>query len=546
MKKKKDYNPSREFRYKINIERLKPSHKDVIEKEKKLYNKIKNNITFEDNSLKTAHRGFEDIVRLNSINDLDIYNELGDSLEYCYNIYEDFKLSWYVESLTLNFIHDACAVLGSPDYNFEKQEVCSSVDKLYELIVEDSKKSGIKRISKKKHLAVAKWFIHYFEKIVNNMVCAIRYTRSENFNKEFNVRNKDLSYSILMRTVDLLEREGYARSFTGNVLYGCRPMSLLIVDKKFIKSLGIKGNNKNNHDPNNSIVKVTDDDGKDIGVCKASGLGHYKTICEKTIPIINKYRDVLEDHHPSFNGYPLGDINLHRVIKETEGIGSRFFDNGSYQGKPKDIRGLLHFKGESTVSLDFKALHPAILMHYEGVSLKTHNPYPSITGIKVDTEAVEQFKEYYNLEKYDPVRSIVKKLFLSLINASSVNGAVGSCYEELNKDNLKKGTYREHTMKYVGLPSINLYEVAQVILEHNKCINKYLGVGKGNELQYLDSQIIERCLDILSDENIPCIPVHDAITCRVRDKDRVKQVMEESFVLLVGEGSSENCIIEEE
>lgn len=542
--KKKDYNPSREFRYKINIERLKPSHKNVMEKEKTLYSKIKNNMGFEGDSLKSAHRGYDDNIDYDY--SLNVYDSLIKIVNDCYRLYEDFNLSWYVESLTLNFIHDACAILGSPDYNFEKQVVCPSVNSLYNLMVEDSKSLGVKRISKKKHLAVAKWFVHYFGRIVGNTVCAIKYTRSESFNKEFNVRNKDLSYSILIRTISLLERNGYARSFTGNVLYGCRPMSLLVVNKTFIESLGIQRTRGGCSDPNRCIVKVTDGEGKDIGSNRASELDHYKAVCNKTIPIINKYKEVLEGHQPSFNGYPLGDINLHRVLKENEGVGSRFFDNGSYQGKPKDIRGLLYFKNEHTVSLDFKAIHPAILMYYEGVSLKDHNPYPSIEDIKVDKKAVRQFKEYYNLEKYDPVRNIVKKLFLSLINASSVNGAVGSCYEELNKDNLKKGTYREHTMKYVGLPSINLYEVAQVILEHNKCIKKYLGVGKGNELQYLDSQIIERCLDILSDENIPCIPVHDAITCRVKDKARVTQVMEESFLLLVGEGSLENCIIEEE
>lgn len=81
-------------------------------------------------------------------------------------------------------------------------------------------------------------------------------------------------------------------------------------------------------------------------------------------------------------------------------------------------------------------------------------------------------------------------------------------------------------------------------MKHNHMISKYLGVGVGNNLQWKDSGIIMHCLDKLSDSNVPCIPVHDAVICKESDKLLVEEVMTEGFLKVVG--SLENCIIEEE
>ena len=261
---------------------------------------------------------------------------------------------------------------------------------------------------------------------------------------------------------------------------------------------------------------------------------------------LNCFHTCLNSHEIAIDGFALPELGFQRVLSDVKKECGRLFDNGSVQGKAKSVRDLITIDGEPVDSLDFKAIHPAILLSWEGYSLKSHDPYPRLESIEVDQKLITRFTKYYGLSKYDPIRNIVKKLFLCMINASDLNKAVGSCYKDLAQDNLKKGTHQEHTMKYVGLPTINLHEIAKEVLKHNSMIAKYLGVGVGNKLQFIDSCIIVECIKSLTALNIPCIPVHDAIICKQSDSSFGYRAMREAFLSILGEDANDNCIIEKE
>lgn len=519
---------TRDFRFNVQPSRLRKNSKEIMHLEQTLYENIRvNNV-----SLKSIYRGEELYVDLYSL-----FSKFDKE-------FVNFDYEWYIESKVFSYIHDVCSITTPPDYSITKSNKASveSVELLTNDLIEYSKSKGIKRISVKKHKAISEWFITYLNCCWTKGLLGLKYTRDKSFRNKYKVLNTDFSYDILIRLVDMLIDRQLTLSFTGNVLYGTRPMSMLVFNPLLyemynIGNVDIEVKTK----PKDSIV-VLNSEGEEVprNLLEEEMLKVY----DAGAKVFDKYHNMMENSTVDVNGYPIPEVWLRRILKVEMETDGRVFDNGSIQGKSKLIRSLIKIDKEGTVSLDFKAIHPAILLAWEGYSMRDHDPYPKLKNIEVDKKIINRFKKFYSIESYDPLRNIIKKLVLCLINADSVQAAVGSCYEDLKNDNLKKGTHHEHTMRYVGLPEINLHKVAEELLEHNHMIRKYFGVGIGNKLQWKDSEIIMHCLKVLTEKNIPCIPIHDAVICKVSDKVVVEKVMTEGFLKVVG--SIENCIIEEE
>lgn len=530
----------RPFKFQVNVARLTKKARHIRLAEESLLSKLKN-----FSSLKIEYRGNK--------YDYDSYDKLvyQPILNLCNLFYEQLSYGdftskyWSSDSEVLGYIHDVTSVSGTPDYTLKKEVRIdnTSVEILLGMFTKYMKRNGSVRLSKKKYTETCKWLIVHLNNMVNRKCIGIRYTRDTNFKSKHNVVNKDFSIPICISLIDMLIEYDLIVGVTGNKLFGNKNMSMIIPSGNLLNILLIEGNYRASTIPK-SPVKILDNN--DNLVCKESLSDDMLHVYEESVETLTSYKDMMERKTLSLQGYEIPEYWLQRTLRVDKEINSRLFDDGTVQSKSKILRGYLEIDNEKTISLDFKSIHPAMLLQMEGYSLLLHDPYPKIKDIKVDTKLVNKFKKFYGLGSYDPVRNIVKKLVLCLINADNINNAVGSCYDDIHNDNLKRGTYKEDTMRYVGLPQINLHEVAKVLIDHNHMISKYFGVGIGNELQYKDSCIIMESLKVLIDRDIPCLPVHDALICKESDYVEVETVMAESFVKVVGHGSDKNCIIEKE
>lgn len=509
-------------------------------------------------SLKMPYRGY--VVSNLNVNEINVdefsylskYNSVYDSLVSLVNLFNsevgssEFKrVYWSCDSLVLSYIYDQVSVTGSPDYTSAlSDKVCqTSVDTLYGMFKEYMIDNGTKRISEKKYRATCKWLVVYLNHLLRYKAVGIKYTRLTNFKSEANVQNSDFSIPVCIDLIGMLEDLGLILDFTGNKTFGSRHISMLIPSPELFRMLQIDGGYLISTKPKD-IVKLVDDSGNVIQ--NANMNKEFIEVYNESVFVLDKHRDMMSRFDLSINSHKMPPLWLQRTLRPDQYINSRLFDDGTFQGKSKAIRSFIAIGGEPTVSLDFKAIHPSMLLEMEGYSILEHNPYPVVKDVKVDIKLINRFKRYHGIDKYDPLRNIIKKLVLSLINADNINEAVGSCYEDLRKDSLKRGTSREDTMKYVGIPAINLHEVAGILIKHNHMISKYFGVGIGNHLQYKDSCVIMCVLEELTKRDIPCIPIHDAIVCREFDKGQVKVIMEEAFMKIMGCNSLRNCVIEEE
>lgn len=525
----------RPFRFQINLARLPKKPRAIRDAEDLLLNKIK--------SLNTSK---------NPLQGSCIVEGVWIGLNKLLSLFDDqhgndfYTKYWSSDSEVLCYIYDVCSVSGSPDYSVVKNtsSKVSSVETLYGMLTSFMEHRGAERISRTKYMATCEWLVAYLNRMVKYNNLGIKYTRLKNFKADFNVSNKDFSIPICIKLVDMLVEYGMVINFTGNKLFGSSHMSMLLINPKLLELLGIDGVSYEIKTRPESLVTVVDDDLNEVhkDILDDSTI----KILEDGVEILDNFVSMVNSKYITINGYEIPEYWIRRMIRDNKEENSRLFDNGTIQCKSKVIRRFIRIDEEVTVSLDFKAIHPAILLYWAGYDIQSHNPYPTFTHIKVDAKLINKFKKFYNLDKYDPVRNIVKRLLLCLINAANVAEAVGSCYFELAEDSRKRGTFRENSMKYIGLPEINLHDLASKLIAHNHMIAKYLGVGIGNKLQYKDSCIMMKCLDVLTKEDIPCLPIHDALICKVSDKARVEQVMTEAFIEVIGEGSQMNCVIEEE
>ena len=219
-------------------------------------------------------------------------------------------------------------------------------------------------------------------------------------------------------------------------------------------------------------------------------------------------------------------------------LGGRFY--GSIQSMKKDRRYRLLIDDERTVEPDFKALHLCLLYARAGKQL---NPVES------DPYKVERF-----------ARDTIKLAMLKFVNSENIacfKGNVTKSGNPINKKYMQEYTTAMITFiqrSSKGLPAkepikgtvakgfifnmpdhINGSELVEAILSRHESIRGLMNTPDiGLKLQFLDSQIMANVLLKLSTENIPVIPVHDSVRCRVSDVAYVVEVMEQAYRKVVG------------
>jgi len=167
---------------------------------------------------------------------------------------------------------------------------------------------------------------------------------------------------------------------------------------------------------------------------------------------------------------------------------------GWWQGLSKELRAQILLNGEAVVEPDFSQFHATILYAQR--------------GLQVPGDA-------YTVPGYP--RNTIKLAFNVIINARTTQAAIGAVQKELKKAGLAwdKGTAAG---------------IVRAVKAVHPAIKEDFASDKGVAMMRKDSDIIIRVMLTLVEENIPFLPVHDSIVCRRMDKQRVMEVMGNSFL----------------
>lgn len=152
--------------------------------------------------------------------------------------------------------------------------------------------------------------------------------------------------------------------------------------------------------------------------------------------------------------------------------GGRFY-GGFWQGLAKADRSRLLIDGEEAVELDYQACHVRMCYHLDGAPLPMNGDPYAIPGVAPE------------------LRGAVKALILRLLGA-------GESTRVQRPEILKAWPRRD----YLRL----IHQIAEV----HPMLAHWFRSGHWATLQNIDSQIADAVLADLSEQGVPCLPVHDS------------------------------------
>lgn len=244
-----------------------------------------------------------------------------------------------------------------------------------------------------------------------------------------------------------------------------------------------------------------------IGVTK--GDNRYRDRLVKSIRLLSLEND---DENAKFPLYQAGissfelKINcekLYRVFSRGSfKCGGRFY-GGFHETMPKQFRPYIWINEEKGVELDYSAHHIRMLYHLKGIGY-LGDPYLAMT-------------------ENEQERDIYKLLALVIINCKNKKEVIAAFRE--------KARQKKWSLSLMNEAIIPLIERFKCAHEH---IADYLHSDIGASLQNLDSQITEGILKRLMNDGIQCLPVHDSYIVQEQYKDKLKEVMIQEYVNVMG------------
>ncbi|NTV13514.1 MAG: hypothetical protein HGA96_06230 [Desulfobulbaceae bacterium] len=193
---------------------------------------------------------------------------------------------------------------------------------------------------------------------------------------------------------------------------------------------------------------------------------------------------------------------LHRVFSRGDfSHGGRFY-GAFHQRMPKQLRANITINGEPTVELDYSAHHVRMLYHLSSIDY-CGDPYMALCDTKEE-------------------RKMFKLATLAMVNAKSKSATVGAI--------------RAMVADSTGI-SFRLAKAKPIIerfQEVHAPISRYLCSDIGCALQNKDSVITDGILTRLTDDGVPCLPIHDSYIVPARHEDLLRQAMFEEYEKTMG------------
>jgi hypothetical protein len=203
----------------------------------------------------------------------------------------------------------------------------------------------------------------------------------------------------------------------------------------------------------------------------------------------------------------LDEVEIYRVFNRGKWwMGGRFY-GGWWMNCPKELRRFIRINDEPTIELDYRAQHINLLYALRGIALPTRDPY-TISGLD---------------------RDFVKNVCLKLINAASVEQAWQAC---------RKGALYDKEPELVAcldshLDTLDSFQewVVDPILARHPSIAKDFCQDKGIELMRIDSDICQHVLTLMTNQEIPCLSVHDSFLVPEEHEKTLRYAMAAAYEL---------------
>lgn len=196
----------------------------------------------------------------------------------------------------------------------------------------------------------------------------------------------------------------------------------------------------------------------------------------------------------------------------------------NWQSMPLEQRKTILIDGLPVEEWDYSAFHISILYAARKIQLEG---------------------DPYTLDGYDKeMRPIIKKLFLTVLNASTTGEAVISMNTQVRqlrkKDSLSKRDFKFLETCIRWRPDFR--EMIEALRRTHKPIADSFCSGAGIYLQRVDALIMEKILVSMTGKDIPCLPIHDSVIVAGKYAPVLVEEMDKAYKSVLGKEFS--CRIE--
>ncbi len=345
------------------------------------------------------------------------------------------------------------------------------------------------------------------------------------------------NYNYLLDLIDMLIYNGMGVSFTGFKFGdGDSENSLFIPSGDLLEQLiEIRKDRPKVKDlltPKSTII-IRDHEKNVIASDNFHGIEEF---IEVNTTILEKLNCKIQEHTIEIDGVVLDGVSFSRIfIDSSVDLGGRLFDRGEWTTLPKFKRKLLTISGESILTADLKAIHPSLLYREEGVILpEDFDPYPDL-DISFDNKDCNKYCKYYSIKDYNPKRALAKLALLIMLNSESEMDAKRALRFKMIRDYQKGGTSREDSMQFVGLSPASIDEVISQVKSHNQPIAHHFFTGVSKRLMRVDSDIMTKTAELLLEEDIVMLPLHDSISVPKSKIDIAIDKFKEAYTFVLGD-----------
>lgn len=205
---------------------------------------------------------------------------------------------------------------------------------------------------------------------------------------------------------------------------------------------------------------------------------------------LKAYNDFMADVAIEYKGAVIPFEGVRRVFNGSWTEGGRFY-GGFWQGDDGPKRSRIILGGWHVRELDYSSQHMTIAYIHAGL----------VPG-----------SDLYDI--HDIPRKIVKKGSMLLLSAGSQRTVVREVKKVIEK---------------MGRHDLDPKMIAKMIEHKHRAIKAYHYKRMGTKLQYIDSQVCEYVLKVMTKAKIPCLPIHDSFVVPRHWVEYLRSTMVKAF-----------------
>ena len=213
----------------------------------------------------------------------------------------------------------------------------------------------------------------------------------------------------------------------------------------------------------------------------------------------------------------LDNKHVYRVFNGTAADnwtkGGRFY-GGWWLQIPRDMRKDIYINDQPTVEVDYKALHPNLLLLEGEAESSVYDPYDLGELVLPDIIVTKPQQ-----------RGAVKSLILMAINATSAKKAFQAFRRDKKKNDPLK-TLKDH----------QLQTLLDAFTDKFPELKGALNTGKALELMNKDSIIANMVIDYFTQQGVPVLCIHDSFIIQHDKEEELKKVLHVASVQVAGKG----------